>query len=114
MLFWNKLLICSDDFNQDTKDPGDNVDINLILNYMEIPPGDRSDWLRADESDSGYHEHTEEEIASIAREENDIKQDDEDDVETILSIVSHAMACKAIQTVLTYLEQSFYTHQWEL
>ena len=28
-----------------------------------------------------------------------------DDVEAILPTVSHAMACKAIQTVLTYLEQ---------
>ena len=28
---WNKLLICSEDSNQDTEDAGDNVDINSIL-----------------------------------------------------------------------------------
>ena len=103
---WNKLLICSDDSNQDTEDAGDDEDINSILSDMEIPPGERSDWLRADESDPGYHEYTEEEIVSIAREENESEQDDdENDIETTLPTVSHAMACKAIQTVLTYLEQ---------
>ena len=53
---WNKLLICSDDSNQDTEDAGDNVDINSILNDIENPPGESSDWLRADKSDPGYHE----------------------------------------------------------
>ena len=73
---------------------------------MEVPSEEKMEWLRADEGDPGYQEFTEEEIISIAREENEgaLTNEDADD-EIIPPTVSHATACQSIQTLLTYFEQ---------
>ena len=70
-----------------------------------ISSEERTDWLPADEGDPSYREYTEEEIASIVREENEANDDEEDDDDIVLPTVSHATACQAIETILTYLEQ---------
>ena len=73
---------------------------------MEVPSEERTDWLAADKDDCGYREFSEEEIVSIAREEvAENSEEENDDHEITSPTVSHASACQALQTVLTYLEQ---------
>ena len=113
---WNKLLKCTDESDRNSDGARDDVDVDSLLNDMEVPSEEKiMEWLRADEGDPGYQEFTEEEIISIAREENEgalTNEDADDDDEIIPPTVSHATACQSIQTLLTYLEQQP-THPWE-
>ena len=106
---WNKLLKCTDESDRNSDGARDDVDVDSLLNDMEVPSEEKiMEWLRADEGDPGYQEFTEEEIISIAREENEgalTNEDADDDNEIIPPTVSHATACQSIQTLLTYLEQ---------
>ena len=72
---------------------------------MGIPTEEGANWLTADECDTSYHEYTEEEIASIVRMEREQSNEEEEEEDINPPIVSHASACQALQTVLTYLEQ---------
>ena len=102
----SKLLKYQDVSDKDSEGVGDDVDVNSHLNDMDVPSEGRTDWLTADEGDPGYREFSEEEIVSIARDENTENTEEEGDEEEITPpTVSHAKACEALQTVLMYLEQ---------
>ena len=77
---WSKLLKCPNVSDEDSEGAGDDVDVSSLLNDMDIPFEERTDWLMADESDPGYREFSEKEIVSIAREntENAEKENDEE------------------------------------
>ena len=79
----------------------------VVMNDMDVPSEERTDWLTADNGDPGYREITEEEIISIAKKDDAVtnETEDDDDEEVTSPNVSHASACQALQTVLTYLEQ---------
>ena len=102
---WSKLLKCQDVSDKEVEGAGDDVDVNSLLNDMDVPSEEKTDWLTADERDPGYREFSEEEIVSIARDENTENAKEEDDEEITPLTVSHAKACQALQTVLMYLEQ---------
>ena len=73
---------------------------------MGVPSEERTGWLKADEHDPGYCEFSEAEIISIGREKNEETNEEEADDDKINPpTVSHASACQALQTVITYLEQ---------
>ena len=102
----SKLLKCQNVSDKDSEGAGDDVDVNSLLNDMDIPSEERTDCLTADEGDPGYREFSEEEIVSIARDENTENTEEEDDEEEITPpTVSHAKACQAPQIVLMYLDQ---------
>ena len=101
---WSKLLKCQDVSDKDSEGAGDDVDVNSLLNDMDVPSEERTDWFTADEGDPGYREFSEEEIVSIARDENTENTEEEDDKEEITPpTVSHAKACQALHIVLMYL-----------
>ena len=81
----------------------DGLDVNSLLNGMDVHSEERTDWLTADEDDTSYRKFSEDEIVSIAREENAEEEDDEEEIAA--PTVSHADTCQELQTVLTYLDQ---------
>ena len=74
---WRKLLKSPDAPDKDSDGAADGLDVNSLLNDMDIPFEERTDWLTAGEGDPGYHEFSGDEIVSIAREE--IAEEEEDE-----------------------------------
>ncbi len=101
---WKKLL-SSESSSTYLDESKECEEIHTILNDIQISAEERSNWLTADINDPGYCEYTEEEIVAIARGDNESQDIDEDEVNSGPSKISHAAACSAMQTVLTYLEQ---------
>ena len=106
---WGKLLRCGSldvsDKNSESASNSDDVDVDSLLNDMEVPLEERTDWLAADKDGCGYHQFSEEEIVSIARDEDAENGEEENDDDKITPpTISHASACQALQS-FTYLEQ---------
>ena len=47
---------CPDVSDKDSEGAGDDVNVNSLLNDMDVPSEERTDWLTADEGDPGYRE----------------------------------------------------------
>ena len=102
---WNKLLSFSDVNQRDCKCATTDLDIDTLMDKLDIPRTERIDWLTSDQNDPGYHEFTDDEIVTLAREKHCSEDESDGDEEVIPETVSHAQAFKALETVLTYAEQ---------
>ena len=99
---WSKLLSLPDIPNQEGADT--SKEINAVLDELQVPNEEISDWLTVENSDPGYREFTDDElVVHVTGQSDENEDDDEEDVVT--HTVSHAQACQALETVLTYLEQ---------
>ena len=41
-----------------------SIEIDAIMDELHVPTEERSDWLKLENNDKGYHEYTDEEIAA--------------------------------------------------
>ena len=99
---WSKLLYLPDVLECEVTDT--SLEIDAVMDEIDVPVEERSDWLTIESNNPNYHEYTDEELVTHVREECE-ENDDEDDNDVVTQTVSNAQACQAWEIVISYLEQ---------
>ncbi len=83
-----------------------DISVEELMDTMDIPETDQSEWLAADNSEFGYRDFSDEEIVRIVREETDsITEEEEEECQQSHPKISHTKACQALEVILSYAEE---------